>query len=315
MSGAGKARACAVCGAVLRGPVAGFRFDCPACGYACADLPVTIAALHGALREDDRAQALAALRARNFATVLDRLAACGAAPPRALLEVGCAHGWFLDAARARGYAAAGIEPDGPIGAQAAARGHPVSIGYFPAALAPGARYDVVAFNDVFEHLPDPRAALRDVRGALAPGGVLAINLPSSRGAIYRVANALRAAGWRGPHDRLWQVGFPSPHLSYFHPDALARLAAREGFAEVDRVELPSVVRAGLWQRLRYDAGAWLPVRAATYLAVSVALPVLAALPSDIVLQIFRAGDAAADQRRADSGSAAGPAAGATTATR
>jgi len=313
MSGAREAPACVVCGAKLRGPVGGFRYDCPACGFACADLPVSIADAQGALREDDREQALAALRQRNFATVLDRLAARGATPPRSLLEVGCAHGWFLDAARARGYAAAGIEPDAPIGAQAAARGHAVSIGYFPAALAPGAHYDVVAFNDVFEHLPDPRAALRDVRGVLAPGGLLAINLPSSRGAVYRVANMLRAAGWRSPHDRLWQVGFPSPHLSYFHPDALARLARSEGFAEVERVELPSIVRDGLWQRLRYDARAALPMRAATWLGVMLALPLLRRLRSDIVLQIFRADTA--DQRRADSGSAAGGAVGATTATR
>ena len=295
----------------MRGPVAGFRYDCPACGYACADLPVTIADAQGPLREDDRACALAALRRRNFETVLDRLAAALAPPPRALLEVGCAHGWFLDAARARGYAVQGIEPDAPIGARAAARGHPVAIGYFPAALPAGARYDVVVFNDVFEHLPDPRAALRDVRAVLAPGGVVAINLPSGRGTLYRVAELLRKAGWRGPHDRLWQAGFPSPHLSYFHPDALARLARAEGFVEADRVELPSVTRDGLWSRLRYDARAGWAVRAATWLAVCTALPVLRRLPSDIVLQVFRRDPAA--QREACSPD--GAAAGATTATR
>jgi len=313
MRRAGERRGCAVCGAPLRGPVAGFRYDCPACGYACADLPVTIAGASGPLREDDRARALASLRQRNFETVLDRLAATGARAPRALLEVGCAHGWFLDAARARGYAAEGIEPDAPIGAHAAARGHRVAIGYFPAALAPGTRYDVVAFNDVFEHLPDPRAALRDVRGVLTPGGWLAVNLPSSHGAIYRAAKVLRAIGWHAPHDRLWQAGFPSPHLSYFHPDALARLARAEGFVEVDRLDLPSVMRDGLWQRLRYDSRASWPARSATWLAVSVALPLLRRLPSDIALQIFRLD--APPQRRADDVSPTGADAGPITATR
>jgi len=313
MRRAGERRPCAVCEAALRGPVAGFRYDCPACGYACADLPVTIAAASGPLREDDRTQALATLRQRNFATVLDRIAATGARPPRSLLEVGCAHGWFLDAAHERGYAVQGIEPDAPIGAHAAAGGHRVAIGYFPAALTEGTRFDIVVFNDVFEHLPDPCAALRDVRGVLAPGGWLAINLPSSRGAIYRAANVLRAIGWSAPHDRLWQAGFPSPHLSYFHPDALARLARAEGFLEVERVELPSVLRDGLWQRLRYDERAGLLLRSATWLAVTLALPILRRLPSDITLQIFRLD--APDQRRADNGSSTGADAGAITATR
>ena len=303
--------ACAVCGAALRGPVAGFRHDCPACGYACADLPVAITAAGRALREDDRETAIEPLRRRNFETVLDQIDAARSGERGDLLEVGCAHGWFLDAASSRGYAVHGIEPDAPIGAHAALRGHRVAIGYFPGALAANARFDVVAFNDVFEHLPDPRAALGEVRRVLRPGGLLAINLPSSRGALYRIADALRVIGWRGPHDRLWQVGFPSPHLSYFHPDALAALARAEGYREVARVPLPSVDREGLWARLRYDARAALPARAITWLAVALALPLLRRLSPDIVLQVFR-GDPA-DQRFADSAGAAGP--GATTATR
>jgi len=307
---------CPVCGAPMRGPVAGFRYDCPQCGYARAALSVAIAdaPTGAALREDDREAALAPLRRRNFETVLDRLALC-APPPARLLEVGCAHGWFLDAAHRRGYAVQGVEPDRAIGAQAVARGHAVALGFFPDALPDGAKFDVVAFNDVFEHLPDPRAALGAVHGVLREGGVLAINLPSSRGAFYRIAEALRRCGWRAPHDRLWQAGFPSPHLSYFHPEALARLARSAGFSELERQALPSLAREGLWQRLRYDARAsWLSC-AVTWTGVSVAAPLLRRLPSDITLQLFRREPAGAAPQREAASTGARASAGVTTATR
>jgi SAM-dependent methyltransferase len=278
---------CPVCGGALRGPIARFRYDCPRCSYACADSQIaTDGDASVRLREDRREAALAPLRARNFEIVLDRLAACGADGGR-LLDVGCAHGWFMDAARRRGYVVSGVEPDRDVASKAVQRGHDVMHGLFPDVLPASAQFDVVVFNDVFEHLPDPRAALRSIAQAMRPGGLLAINLPSSRGAFYRLAEGLRRVGWRGPHDRLWQVGFPSPHLSYFHPDALARLASGSGFEEIERRALPSIARQGLWQRLRYDPQAsWISC-AVTWLAVSLAAPVLQRLPSDISLTIFR----------------------------
>ena len=296
MSAAAPAR-CPVCGGTLRGPVAGFRYDCPDCAYACArPHPVTAGEGAAELHEERREAALAPLRARNFEIVLDRLAACGGRGT--LLEVGCAHGWFLDAARRRGYAASGIEPDAAVAAQAVQRGHHVVHGLFPDVLSPGDRFDVVVFNDVFEHLPDPRAAFRATARAVRAGGLLAINLPDSRGVFYRLAEALRRVGWRAPHERLWQVGFPSPHVSYFHPDALTRLASGFGFAEIDRRALPSIARQGLWQRLRYDPRASRLACAVTWLAVTLAVPAVRRLPSDISLTVFRR---APDPRPADHG--------------
>jgi SAM-dependent methyltransferase len=285
---------CPVCGGTLNGPTAGFRYDCADCAYACAD-PQAVSGGQAAprLHEDRREAALAPLRARNFEIVLDRLAACGARSGT-LLDVGCAHGWFLDAARRRGYRVSGIEPDSAVASQAVTRGHDVAHGLFPAVLPAGAKFDVVVFNDVFEHLPDPRGAFRAIAGALRPGGLLAVNLPNSRGVFYRLADALRGLGWRAPHDRLWQVGFPSPHLSYFHPEALARLASGCGFEEVERRALPSIACRGLWQRLRYDARASSLSCAITWLAVSVAVPVVRVLPPDISLTIFRRLPAAGD---------------------
>ncbi len=241
----------------------------------------------GILDEQRRELALVTLRKKNFERILDRLDSVTGSTRQALLEVGSAHGWFLDAAARRGHDVHGIEPDAPIAAQSVARGHDVTTGFFPAAVAPDARYDVIVFNDVFEHLPDPRAALVSCRQLLRQGGVLVVNLPSSEGIFFRMATLLDRMGLPGPHERMWQKGFPSPHLSYFRPHTLKRLAAREGFAEIYRGTLDSLDRGGLWQRLRFDTRSSLSGAAIMWLAIMIASPLLARLPSDIALQIYR----------------------------
>ena len=255
-------RSCVVCGLPMRGPTGGFRYDCPACGYACADLPVAIAQVQGALREDDREAAIAPLRRRNFETVLDRLDVAAAASSRVLLEVGCAHGWFLDAARRRGYVVQGIEPDAPIGAQAALRGHPVAIGYFPAALGPHERYDVIAFNDVFEHLPDPRAALREAHARLRPGGRTR-DQPAEqpRGTVSGRARVART--------RLARTARPSVAGRLPVPAPVLLPSGRAGAARPCKpvswnrraCRCRRCSRTGLWERLRYDTRASWPARA------------------------------------------------------
>ena len=145
----------------------------------------------------------------------------------------------------------------------------------------------MTFNDVIEHIPDPDSVVERAAQLLQPGGLLVINVPVSDGLFYRTATALRSVGVRQPLDRMWQRDFPSPHLSYFRPDHLERLATRHRLVTVHRAELRSVQVRGLWSRIRYDRSTN-SARAALTWAASVALtPFAAALPSDISLRIFR----------------------------
>jgi SAM-dependent methyltransferase len=205
---------------------------------------------------------------------------------RALLDVGCAHGWFLKAASGRGYETTGVEPDAGMVALARMAGLDVRSGFFPDALEPETVFDVITFNDVFEHLPDVDAALDACRERLRKGGLVVLNIPNSGGAVFRVASLLDRIGIRGPLDRLWQKDFPSPHLSYFNPDCLAALMRLHGFRELYRGELATVELQGLWQRLRYDRTSSLPASLLTWLGVSLAFPVLHLLTSDISLLVF-----------------------------
>ena len=293
----GEGVACGVCGGPMRPHLLSNTFVCPACGFLASYLPVRINQVER-IDEAARAKALKRLRQRNFEIVLAEVDAV-ASPNRKLLDVGCAHGWFLEAARACGYDAVGIEPDHAIAAEARADGHRVILGEFPAALDPGDRYDIITFNDVFEHLPGPAAMARATRRALAPGGVVAVTLPVSDGVVFRLASGAARVGVTGPLARLWQVGLPSPHLSYFSAATLVRLFTEAGFVLVRSGTLETIAREGLYERVRYDRALG-SVRAATFYAAALLLRGASRhLGSDIGYFVFRQEDCAPGARPRD----------------
>jgi 2-polyprenyl-3-methyl-5-hydroxy-6-metoxy-1,4-benzoquinol methylase len=284
------ALSCLHCGAPMRALPGGYAFECTRCGLQASNLQPAIDDAGRATTQLDEAfrhDALEPLRRANFERVLDVLDHLRKPQQRRLLDVGCAHGWFVEAAERRGYAVTGLEPDARIAAVARTRAQRIIAGFFPGDLPAAERYDVITFHDVFEHLPDPRGALAACHERLDDDGLLVLNLPSSEGVLFRTARALARIGIAGPLDRLWQRGFPSPHLTYFTPEVLASMLRAEGFEEVHRSSLPSFTREGLWQRLRYDRATSI-VRAAMLWPPLWALSlVIRWLPGDISLQVFR----------------------------
>lgn len=242
--------ACPLCGAPATSLAPWGAWRCDACGVCFSALEPRIE--EGAplsIDEDSRAAGLRAIRERGHAIVLDAIAR--ERPPAGLtvLDVGSGHGWFLEAAATRGLVAVGIEPDRDVAARTAERGLDVRTGFFPDDLPDDERFDVIAFNDVFEHLPEPAAVLRDVHRRLRPGGQLAISIPTAEGLGYRVATGLARVGVKAPLDRLWQRDLPSPHLWYFTERSLTRFVSEHGFAHVAGGRLPSVERKGLRERI------------------------------------------------------------------
>lgn len=278
---------CPVCGGALAVGRQPWVLSCAGCKFLCSTLAVDIGGqAHLRLDEKERLEALRPLRRHTAGRILDGLHSVRPRKGR-LLEVGCGHGWFLEAARERGFETVGIEPDGAVADLAEQRGLRVLRGLFPDVLDDGERFDVVIFNDVLEHIPDPRTVLRAAARTLGPGGQLIVNAPSSEGLFFRAATLMSRFGFTGPYERLWQKGFPSPHVSYFHPDHVAVLARDAALEEVLRTRLPSVHRRGLWSRLRFDRHASPLGSAAVFAAVTVALPALRLAPPDIRLQIFQ----------------------------
>jgi SAM-dependent methyltransferase len=137
-----------------------------------------------------------------------------------MLEVGCSWGYFLAAARRRGWQVQGIELSDSAVRWAKERfGLNVTCGSIedmPVAESTG--FDVVVAWHVIEHVQDPMCFLKTVRDSLRPGGLLALRTPNIRSLPARLN------GWA------WHwVGAPA-HLSLFSPKSLRLAVERAGFS-------------------------------------------------------------------------------------
>jgi hypothetical protein len=276
---------CIICSAVMVPDMLPDTFRCPACRFFASELPVTINQANR-IDEDMREIALKSLRTDNFRRLLDYCSDLLPADGR-LLDIGCAHGWFLDASRCRGIQAEGIEPDREMAARARAGGHNVIEGFFPDAMPAEAKYNAITFNDVLEHITGVETIVRRLPSFLEQGGLVIVNVPVSDGLIFRLSRQAARFGIRGPLARMWQRGLPSPHLSYFSASTLSRLFERAGFKLVRSGALVSISTRDLYRRIRYDRAVGPGKAAALYAAARGAKLIVGAFPSDIQYFVLR----------------------------
>lgn len=286
-AGAAVQDTCPACDGTLRRRRPEWVLRCPGCGLWRSTLGRSDGRLarNEVLDEARRAEGLRPLRDRNNTEetrLISRLR-----PIRGLhvLDVGAGHGWFLEAAVLAGARAEGLEPDEAIAESARARGLGVTTGYFPETLPAGSRFDVISFHDVLEHIPDVAGALSACREHLRPKGLLVASAPDAGGALFWAARVLASVGIAGPLERLWQRGYPSPHVSYFDRKTIGRLAARHGFRRRLDASLLSLAFRGLWARVHMDRA---PGFGSTllFLGLAGACALLGVLPSDQRLHVF-----------------------------
>jgi SAM-dependent methyltransferase len=252
-------------------------YVCRTCGFQAATLTPA---------EGTGIPGLEGLRRKNFEVLLDRLEEVKMLRGARLLEVGSARGWFLEAAVRRGAQVQGIEPEAANAEMSRANDLAVEIGFFPNDLKNRGPFDLIVFNDVFEHLAKPSAVIQDVQSLLKPGGIAVINFPSSKGILFLIADFLSQLGISGPRARLWQMGMPSPHVSYFSPKNLSLLAQRHSSLQlIEGFSLPSVSRQGLASRIGAShSGTKGALMFAVIWGLSFIFPLL---PSDIEVLLFR----------------------------
>lgn len=273
---------CPVCTNELSRGLGAWHFTCEKCAYERALLlpGINQRDTHVEIDEDAREAGLKILRQRNFAKLAEVLKRIF--PERCrLLDVGCAHGWFLEATQ-DSFDGLGIEPDETVYKSASARGLPIRLGYFPAALQACEKFDVIVFNDVFEHIPDSQQVLASCHDKLNENGVLMLNLPNSRGTFYRLSKFLHRLGFSSFFERLWQKDMPSPHLHYFNTDNLCKFLEQQKFAVEIRGTLPALRLEGLYERISCSKNMSPFTAKLIYSCIAVALPVLHVLPSDII---------------------------------
>jgi SAM-dependent methyltransferase len=102
------------------------------------------------------------------------------ATPCEVLEIGSGAGTLLHELSSRGHRVQGIEVD-PVRVEDVRRWYPdlaVRLVRGTALPFPDAAFDVVLSFDVFEHIPDSDAHLREVRRVLRPGGIYLMQTPN-----------------------------------------------------------------------------------------------------------------------------------------
>ena len=146
---------------------------------------------------------------------------CGDLTGRRLLDVGCATGDFLVAARRVGADVHGIELSSFAAARASERGVPVRCGRIDD--VDEGPYDLLHSSHVLEHVPDVGSFAARAFELVRPGGLALIEVPNEFDDA--LSTTRRAAGL----DDERRAG--SPHLHYFTAASLRRLFEHVGFVE------------------------------------------------------------------------------------
>jgi SAM-dependent methyltransferase len=174
------------------------------------------------------------------------------APPQAgqsrMLEIGCAHGGFLEDAQHLQWIVDGIEPSPAAVKIARKKGLQVHCGDLFSAGIPEQSREFVAMWMVLEHVPNPRQLLAEVAAVLVPHGCLAISVPN-------------AGSWERWFFGQYWLGYDAPrHLQMFRISQLKKLLNELGFEQV-RVIHQSNTRywwgsIAAWGKLNFPNHRW-----------------------------------------------------------
>ena len=159
---------------------------------------------------------------------------------RSVLDVGCHAASFLSLFKNRGWSVTGIDPNPRASYAKDWYGIEVIPRLFAKDLFPEATFDAVLHSHALEHVPDPKSVLAEFFRVLKPGGWVFIEVPNESREKVATAKVI-------------------PHLYFFTPETLARLAEEAGFEVVTTRVLDIGPRKGkLWsaQGLRWLARRW-----------------------------------------------------------
>ncbi|HXT52478.1 MAG TPA: class I SAM-dependent methyltransferase [Thermoanaerobaculia bacterium] len=205
--------------------------ECPHCGVLATSLPAAFdpAAVYSrdyfqggdAVGYADylgSEAALAAEYAARLAVVRSHVAG------GRLLELGCATGGFLAAARAC-FEVQGLDVSAFAVEEARKKGLDAAVGSLEAAeLAPF--FDAIVAFDTIEHVTEPRRVAARAFELLRPGGCLVLSTGDAGSLLARLSG------------RRWRLLTPPHHLWFYHRRSMKRLLRGAGF-ELAGISYPS----------------------------------------------------------------------------
>jgi 2-polyprenyl-3-methyl-5-hydroxy-6-metoxy-1,4-benzoquinol methylase len=158
-------------------------------------------------------------------------------PGQKVLDIGCGSCISLLEIRNLGGQPWGIETDPNVRVIADHFGLTVHIGSIHDNPFPEEEFDLIVLNQVIEHVPDPVALLKLVRGRLQPGGKVILGTPNS-GSLNKMISGRKWLNWHIPY-----------HLHHYNKKSFARIAEQAGY-KVLRIR---TVTPNLWTVLQLRA--------------------------------------------------------------
>jgi len=144
-----------------------------------------------------------------------------------LLDVGCGEGFFLKffsdkgwGVRGLDFTSEGVERHFPDLRDKLETGNLFELLSMEAAS--GSKYDLVVCNNVLEHVIDPIKLLEDLKGVVAPGGMVRLAVPNDGSWLQELVVDAGLA-----KKDFWVC--PPEHLSYFTVETLQALLQRVGW--------------------------------------------------------------------------------------
>jgi SAM-dependent methyltransferase len=104
-------------------------------------------------------------------------------------------------------------------------------------------FDVIALSDVFEHISDPLAFLKETSRFLAPDGILYIKVPNARWNSFKQA-MLRLAG-KAPKQGVWDS---YEHVVHYTDRTLAAMLEKAGYRSL-KTTIGKPIQLPIWQEL------------------------------------------------------------------
>lgn len=139
--------------------------------------------------------------------------------PGQLLDIGCAAGFFMDEAHARGWAVQGMDVSDFAVEYARQRfGYDVRCGSLLDQDYQPESYDLITMWDVIEHVPDPKAYIQHSARLAKRGGILALATPD----IDSIPARFTGKRWVG-------YKLSEEHIYYFSRRTLSNMLAEAGF--------------------------------------------------------------------------------------
>lgn len=207
--------------------------ECRACGLVFTDPRPAPAALLAGYADNDDPDYESERDARCMNAYLSLAVLRRRKPGGRLLEIGCAQGFFLNAARTS-FETVGVEPS------RAAREYARSALKLdvPAATLEEARFDAASFDavvliDVIEHVADPLGLLKECARLLKPGGI-----------VYLVTPDIASLSARLLRGRWW--GLRPAHVYYFSRATMTAMLQKAGLEVLEVRSYGRIFTWGYW---------------------------------------------------------------------